>query len=170
MAKTKHQKLADMMEEMLDAIKEHGAKVARQLNVVQLHFYEPYALFGRPLMTESALRRTFALTLPGSLQNLAPHASLRATCLEFPMLGTIISRPIYLLSECRQSSGDEMWMVPWRVKLVCPNENQSKLERSMAQHFFLYGTRADEISNEIDWFEHDMATFSDPPTVINNGA
>lgn len=158
MAKTKHQKLADLMQEILDGIEEHSLQVTKQLNMVQLHFYEPYALFGRPLMNQKAIREMFH-THYLCLQNLIPDFSLRTTCQKFPMLATNIQRPFYLVSECRIPRENGTWMVPWRVMIVLPHENQNKINRSKAQAL-LYCPEVEEISNEIDWFEHDMASDS----------
>lgn len=52
MAKSKHQKLADLMQQMLDEIEEHFLKVTQDLNKVQLHFYEKQIVVGRPLMPQ----------------------------------------------------------------------------------------------------------------------
>ena len=155
MAKTKHQKLADMMKSMFDAIEEHNQKVAKQLNLVQLHFYEPYILLGRPLMKKSALREMF-VTHYLSLQSFAQDPTLRSICQELPMLGTVITPPVHLLSESRQATGKGVWVAPWRVRIVLPEENRCKYERSRLQAI-LYCPRHDEISYEIDWFERDMA-------------
>jgi len=146
------------MQDMLQDLEDYHLRVAKQLNLVQLHFYEPYALFGRPLMKLSALHAMFC-TYYINLQILASSSSLRAICRELPMLGAIIKRPVYLTSECFVSSGEEAWMVPWRVRVVLPEDNQSKLERSQAQAL-LYCPLPDEISNEIDWFEKAMAADS----------
>lgn len=155
MAKTKHQKLADKMQAMLTAIDEHNTKVAKQLSLVQLYFFEPYASLDRPLMTESALRGMF-VTHYLNLRILAQDPSLRTICRELPMLGTILQRPFRLLSEFRKAGNEGMWVVPWKVKMVLPGKNHSKLERSREQAL-LYCPEPEEISNEIDWFEQDMA-------------
>lgn len=109
-------------------------------------------------MKESALRGMF-VTHYLNLQRLASDTQIRKTCQNYPMLGTIISPPVYRWTDCRQSSGDGTWMLPWKTKLVCPEENQSKLARSQAQAL-LYCPNPSEISNEIDWFEKDMAADS----------
>lgn len=158
MAKTKHQKLANLMQAMLNAIDEHTAQVARQLDCVQLHFYERYALLGRPLMKGSAFRSMCFLHYIG-LKILAPNPNLRAACHQLPMIGILLDRSVYLLSEYRQSSSKRLWFIPWGVHIVLPKENQEKLERSCAQAL-LFCPRVDEISNEIDWFEPEMAADS----------
>lgn len=129
MAKTKHQKLA-----------------------------ERYALLGRPLIKETAFHNMCFLHYIG-LKSLAPNPNLRAACHQFPMLGILLNRSAYLFSECRQSSDEGLWFVPWGVHIVLPKENQEKLERSCAQTL-LFCPLDDEISNEIDWFEQEMAANS----------
>lgn len=133
MAKTKHQKLANLMQAMLNAIEDHKAQVAKQLACVQLHFYERYAVLGRrSLMKESALHSMFLSHYIG-LQTFAPDPHLRATCHQLPMLGALLNRSIYLASECRQSKGKGLLLIPWGVRTVLPKENKEKLERSYAE-------------------------------------
>lgn len=158
MAKTKHQKLADLMQIMLVGIEEHKNKVAKQLECVQLHLYERYAILGRPLIKELTFR-SMCFSHYIALKNLVPNSNLRVICQQFPMLGILLNRSAYLLSECRQSNGEGLWFIPWGVQIVLPHENQAKLERSSMQAL-LYGPRADENSNEIDWFESEIAADS----------
>lgn len=158
MAKTKHQKLADLMQTMLDAIEDHKTKVAKHLECVQLHFYERYALIGRPLIKKSAFHSMCFSHYIG-LKNFAPDSNTKAACQEFPMLGVLLERSTYLASECRQSSGEGIWFIPWGARIVLPRDNQDKLERNCAQAL-LFCPLEDEISNEIDWFKQETAADS----------
>lgn len=158
MAKTKHQKLADLMQVMLDTIEDHKAKVAKQLDCVQLHFYERYALLGRPVMKESAFRSMCFSHYIG-LKNFASDANIKTICQQLPMLAMQLNLPTYLASQCRLSNGEGLWVIPWGVRIVLPRENQDKQKRSYAQ-VLLFCPLRDEISDEIDWFEPEMAADS----------
>jgi hypothetical protein len=153
MAKTKHQKLADKMQAMFDAIQVHISKVAKQFNI-ELHFYQPYQVSGGPSMTLSALKSMF-FTHYLNLQRLSPNASLRNVCQKLPVLGILCQPPIQRLSTCQQAGEDGRWRVLWKARVVCPEENLSNLNRSRGQKL-LYCPREDEILNEIDWLEKDM--------------
>jgi hypothetical protein len=131
MAKTKHQKLADFMQAMLKAIEEHKMQFTKQLECVQLHFYERYALLGRPLMKEPAFRNMCFSHYVG-LKTFASNPTLRANCQQFPMLGILLNRSAYLFSECRQSSSEGIWFIPWEC-ILC-SLKKIKINWSAAQY------------------------------------
>jgi hypothetical protein len=136
MAKTKHQKLADLMETMLKAIEKHPIETRQLLESMQLCLLERHS-FIDPKMMGSEIFPQPSQTGEGTTESLSDKICVETADipkLEQPMLYD---------------------MFHWKPISI---EN-SNLERSCAQAL-LFCPQVDEISNEIDWFEAEMAADS----------
>lgn len=157
MAKTKHQKLADAMRQMLNEIEEHQKKVEQQLDVVQFYLSEKALINGRPLMPQSKLKALMDTHRCGLIQ-LSPNQELRGYLKEKPLIAKIVGVPPEIKPPVlpRQTIG---WFIPWRLSIVLPHENHEKLDQ-MRQQALLYCPIAKEISRELNWFEDEDAAAS----------
>lgn len=167
MAKNKHQKLADLMEQRLYDLNEHKHRVAKTLNFVFLGFYETNKLMGRP-GTPISVFQSMCSTHYLGLQSFAPDPLMREIYQKYPALAGFLYRPLYLRSECRQSRGNIRWAIPWGTKVELPEGHKVRFERNMAQAL-LYCPAYDEISNRIDWFAEEMSNDSLTHQILSNG-
>lgn len=102
MEKSKHQKLADQLQEMIFQIELHANKLKKKMEAVQLFFHEKLIISNRPLIKEHA-QRSMMCSHYYALQRLSPSFEIRKICLEslayartIP-LQTIFSRQIAFL-------------------------------------------------------------------------
>ncbi len=156
MALNKHQKLARAMKTVLQKLDVFHEKVAEQSRSLQLYFYEKYLIAGRPLMSQRALAAMMYTHRLG-LSMFSPNRELREAAGSSPLIGIILTPPIYLESQvlyCPNRNENTLWLVPWGVKSVLPNENIEKLEESKLENV-LYCASEDEMSEWIDWFEEE---------------
>jgi hypothetical protein len=154
MAKTKHQKLADIMRKMLSDIEMHGADVMKAVNFVQMHFYEPFAIVGRPPIKESAFKKMVCAHY-ANLRILSPDPAVRNICQELQCSGLYVNAPIRF--QAYQSVDNKgMWVNLWRVKTIFPENNKVNLLQDLSREL-LYCPRYDEITNEFDWFERESS-------------
>jgi hypothetical protein len=157
MAKTKHQKLAKLMQQILLGIEEHASKVAQQLNLIQMHFYEKKYIFERPLMPQKTLEKMMQSHFLG-LQHFSPNPDLREKVLKNGMIGFILPEPAPSKSKIihRQTVG---WFIPWGVRVLSPRDNQAWLDQRKLVAI-LYCPRTSELSKVIDWYEIEDASDS----------
>lgn len=157
MAQTKHQKLANGMRQLLDALETHFHKAAVIVNSLQLHFYEPIPIIGRPLMTKQALLTLMRTHICG-LKLFSPCKELRTAAHDSPQIGIIVTPPFYLASNILTSLPDEptnaKWLIPWRVAIYLPSKNLQKLNETKLEAL-LYCASESEMSEWIDWFDHE---------------
>lgn len=153
MAKNKHQKLADLMQQMLNDIEKYIKDVRRALNLVQLHFYEKRLVYGRPRASKKVIREMMG-TYHMGLAFLSPKFEIRKIACEVSWIGMIVEPPLVQEPIHRQTNG---WFIPWGVHIVCLAENDALLAKDGLKAL-LYCPAAHEISEELDWFEEeDMA-------------
>jgi hypothetical protein len=157
MALTKHQKLARTMKRFSDDLDTHYQKTASMLNVLQLHFYETHLIIGRSLMSEKTLG-TMMRTHRWAMERLSPNPDLRSAAQNSPLIGCVLSPPIYLRSRVLvtppDASPNEKLAIPWGVKTVLPQENLRKLEEAKLEGL-LYCASETEMSSWIDWYEQE---------------
>lgn len=154
MALNKHQKLAGAMKSVLQNLDIFHEKVAEQSKSLQLYFYEKYLIAGRPLMTERAVAAMMYTHRLG-LSTFSPNKELQEAASSAPLIGMILSPPLYLRSQvlyCSNAKEDTLWLIPWGVKTVLPSENLERLEESKLEDV-LYCASENEMSEWIDWFE-----------------
>lgn len=152
MAKNKHELLAKSIKEILDNHSDFSKKVFNTLQLVQMHFYEPLLLLGRPNPTNEFLSMITKSHLLG-LINLSPFHEIKKKCKEIPVFGAIIKKPFYLKSEVFQSR-EGKWIIPWKTKVIIP-ESQEEETKEQLLNMLLYCPDKSEFSNEIDWFEEE---------------
>ncbi len=156
MALNKHQRLARAMKSLLKNLDMFHDKVAEQARSLHLYFYEKYLIAGRPLMTERAVAAMVSTHRLG-LSMFSPNRDLREAASSNPLIGMILSPPLYLRSQvyyCSNANEKTLWFIPWGVKTQLPSENLKKLEESKLEDI-LYCASEDEMSEWIDWFEEE---------------
>jgi hypothetical protein len=158
MALTKHQKLARAMKNLLEDLEGHFQKTASNLNALQFHFYETHLIIGRPQMTEITLQ-TMMRTHKYAMMLLAPDPKMRSAAQNYPLIGCILTPRFYLRSQTYilppdAPSSNEKSTIPWGVKTIFPQESLQKLEERKLEAT-LYCASKSEMSEWIDWFEHE---------------
>jgi hypothetical protein len=156
MALTKHQKLARGIKSLFEALNAHRQKVAFLLEAIQFHFYEPFLIKGHPLMKERALQ-AMMYAHRTSLALFSPNAEIKTACNTKPLIGCVITPPIYPETHIFQSSPDranETWWVPWCVKIQLPSQSLKSLDEAYLEAI-LYCASEAEMSEWIDWFEQE---------------
>lgn len=154
MAKSIHQKLADLMKKRLNAIDSYINQCAQQFNLILLHFYEQQFIWGRPLMSKKTLHEMMH-THYMSLRRFAISSELKKIYKITPWLGTVISKHIFLNNQIVKKQ-KARWFIPWGVKIVFPSDNKKLIEEGH-QRAILYCPDDSELSNEVDWFEKEDA-------------
>ncbi len=157
MAKNKHELLASRLKKMLGDHCEFSKKVLNTLQLVQMHFYEPLLLIGRPEPANkfiSIITKTHCI----GLQFFSPSSDIKRACKKLACFGAIIKKNIYLKSE-RFYSSEGKWIIPWKVEVILPNTQQQKNKKQLT-NMLLYCPDITEFSNEIDWFEDENCSNS----------
>jgi hypothetical protein len=157
MSKSKYQKLADAMRQMLDQIEEHYEKVERELDMVQFHVSEKVLIDGRPLLPQSKLAALMDTHRIG-LIHFSSDEVLRSCLMEKPFVGAIVALPPEIKQPimCRLT---KRYLVPWKVSIILPKGNCEGLSQ-MRYQTLLYCPAPREISKELNWFESEDAASS----------
>ncbi len=152
MAKNKHELLAKRLTEILKDHLEYSEKVLISLQLIQMHFYEPFLLLGSPEPTKEFLLKMTKAHCIG-LQFFSVCSEIKKACKELPCLGAILEKLCYLKKEIYYSGAGEK-IIPWKVRIIMPTSQQEEIKEQL-ENMLLYCPDKTEFSNEIEWFEHE---------------
>lgn len=151
MALTKHQNLARAIKKMLQSVETFYDQVEQSLDLIQLHFHEPFLIVGRPLMKKEAIDSMMKLYVLGikffgSSANVLPNTR---------WLGAVVTPSFYPTSHILTSEQTEgHWFVPWSVKTVWAETTQADLQNRRIEAL-IYSPSEVELPSWIEWEEED---------------
>jgi len=158
---TKHERLAKELRALFANLDEHYRKTAISLDVVQFHFYEKKLIANRPLMSQLALRAMMYAHYHG-LRHLSDKEEIRNACFK-PLIGAVVNSPLFTTSNVLIDAPDTLpnarRCIPWDVITTLPSKTLKQLDDAYLEAT-LYCAAESEMSEWIDWFEHEDKSMS----------
>ena len=149
------QKLADQFEQMILQIEQHTEMLLNKLKCIQLFFFEVEVVTGRPIMKSLSLK-AMAKGYAIGLSHLAPSDKIRKLFQNLPLAPARFQTYPIIRIVPRVMVG---CFVPWRIKIVYPEDNSLKIER-FKQLSLLTCPSSLELDQHLDWFESEDASDS----------
>jgi hypothetical protein len=158
---TKHERLAKGLRALFANLDEHYRKTAISLDVVQFHFYEKKLIANRPLMSQQALRAMMYAHYHG-LRHLSDKEEIRNACFK-PLIGAVVNSPLFTMSnvliDAPDNPANTRRCIPWGVITTLPSKTLKQLDDAYLEAI-LYCALNSEMSEWIDWFEHEDKSMS----------
>lgn len=158
---TKHERLAKGLGALFSNLDEHYRKTAVILDAVQFHFYEKKLIANRPLMSQQTLK-TMMFTHYHGLRHLSDKEGVRHACFK-PLIGAIVNSPLFMASQilvdAPNNPENAKRCIPWGVTTTLPSKTLKQLEDAYLEAT-LYCASSSEMSEWIDWFEHEDKSMS----------
>lgn len=153
---TKHGRLAKGLEALFANLDEHYQKTAISLDVLQFHFYEKKLIVNRSLMNLQTIRNMMYAHYHG-LRHLSDKEEIRNACFK-PLIGAVVNSPLFttsnVLIDAPDTPPNARRCIPWDVITTLPSKTLKQLDDAYLEAT-LYCAADSEMSEWIDWFEHE---------------